>query len=139
MGMVVAEVAVDDFGELALEAAQGFGGGLVLGLFALVVGAAGSGVHGLDAGGQVQGVVEGSVAGAGESVAALVAAGDLDRGGAGVAGVVVGVGEAGDVAGVAEDLGGQDVADAEDLGERQIRACGRIFPADGLVLRLVPA
>src|SRR3954467_11427914 len=42
-------------------------------------------------------------------------------GGAGVAGVAVGVGEAGDVAGVAEDLGGQDLADAEDLGERAAR------------------
>src|SRR5215212_9935099 len=104
-GVVGSQVAVDDLGELALEAAQGFGGGLMLGLLALVVGAAGAGVHGLDAGGQVQGVVEGSVAGAGESVAALIAAGDLDRGGAGVAGVVVGVGEAGDVTGVAEDLG----------------------------------
>src|SRR5215203_5512657 len=53
-----------------------------------------------------------------ERVAALLAAGDLDRGGAGVAGVVVGVCKAGDVAAVAEDLGGQDFADAEDLRER---------------------
>jgi hypothetical protein len=74
MGVVVSEVAVDDLGELALEAAQGFGGGLVLGLLACVVRAAGAGVHGLDAGGEVQGVVEGAVAGPGEPVAALVAA-----------------------------------------------------------------
>src|SRR5215216_4859077 len=60
--LVVVEVAVDDFGELSLEAAQCFGGGLVFGLFAQVVRAAGSGVHGLDARGQVQGVVEGAVA-----------------------------------------------------------------------------
>jgi hypothetical protein len=84
--VVVVEVAVDDLGELAFEAAEGFGGGLLFGSFALVVGAAGSGVHGLHAGGDVQGVVEGSVAGSGEAVAGLLAAGDLDRGGAGVAG-----------------------------------------------------
>src|SRR4051794_2728782 len=45
------------------------------------------------------------------------AAWGFDRGGAGVAGVVIGAREAGDVAGVAEDLGGEDVADAEDLGQ----------------------
>src|SRR5215218_9589294 len=38
--LVVVEVAVDDFGELSLEAAQCFGGGLVFGLFAQVVRAA---------------------------------------------------------------------------------------------------
>ena len=70
MAWSCAEVAVDDLGELAFEAAERFGGGLVLGLFALVVGAAGAGVHGLDAGGHVQRVVERAVAGAGEAVAA---------------------------------------------------------------------
>jgi hypothetical protein len=75
--VVVVEVAVDDLGELAFEAAEGFGGGLLFGSFALVVGAAGSGVHGLHAGGDVQGVVERSVAGSGEAVAGLLAARDL--------------------------------------------------------------
>ena len=72
--VVVAEVAVDDLGELSLEAAEGFCGGLVFGPFALVVGASGPGVHGLDAGGHVERVVERSVAGAREPVAGLFAA-----------------------------------------------------------------
>jgi hypothetical protein len=42
---------------------------------------------------------------------------------------VVGGGEARDVAGVAEDLGGQDVADAEDLGERGSRRCDGVGAA----------
>src|SRR3954470_24198225 len=45
--VVESELAVDDFGELAFEAAEGFGGCLVFGLFALVVRLAGPGVHGV--------------------------------------------------------------------------------------------
>jgi hypothetical protein len=55
--VVESELAVDDFGELAFEAAAGFGGRLVFGLFAPVVRLAGPGVHGLDAGGHVQRVI----------------------------------------------------------------------------------
>src|SRR3954464_11477316 len=47
VGVVGSGVAVDDLGELAFEAAQRLRGGLVLGLFALVVGAPWAGVHGL--------------------------------------------------------------------------------------------
>jgi hypothetical protein len=74
-------------------------------------------MHGLDAGGEVERVVERAVAGAGQPVPSLLTAGDLDRGGAAVAGVVICAGKAGDVTGVADELGGQDLADAEDLGE----------------------
>src|SRR3954451_22868307 len=58
MVVVGPELAVDDFGELALEAAEGFGGRLVFGAFALVVRLAGAGMHGLDACGHMQGVIE---------------------------------------------------------------------------------
>jgi hypothetical protein len=72
--LVFAGLAVDDLCELSLEAAKRFGRCLVLGSFALVVGLAGSGVHGLNTGGYLQRVVEGAVAGARETVACLLAA-----------------------------------------------------------------
>jgi hypothetical protein len=53
----VTDLAEDDLGELTLEAAEGFGGGLVFGSFALVVRLAGSRVHGLDTSGHVQRVI----------------------------------------------------------------------------------
>jgi hypothetical protein len=52
-----------------------------------------------------------------EPVSGLVAARGIERCGAGVAGEVVGVGESSDVADVAEDFGGQDDAEAVDVGE----------------------
>jgi hypothetical protein len=115
--VIGAELAVDDAGELAFEAAEGFGWGLVLGERAAIVVASGSGVHRLDVGSHAQGAVEGSIAGSGEPVAFDFAAGGFDGCGAGAAGVVPDVGEAGDVAAVPEDLGGQDVADPKDVGK----------------------
>jgi hypothetical protein len=43
--------------------------------------------------------------------------------------VVVGVVEAADVAGVAEDLGGEDVADADDVGQGAARRGNGLFAA----------
>jgi hypothetical protein len=75
--------------------------------------------------GQVQGVVEPAVAGPGQPVADDLAAGGLDRSGAGVGGEVVLGREPSDVADLAQQLGGQDGADAEQLGE------GGRRPGDG--------
>jgi hypothetical protein len=63
-------------------------------------------------------------------MAADIAAGGLDGGGAGVAGEVIPVGEAGEVAGVAQQLGGQHRPDPEHLGQggAVLADCG----ADGL-------
>ena len=59
----------------------------------------------------MDGVVELAVAVSGQSVAHDVAAAGFDGCGACVAGEAVGAGEAADVADVAEDLGGEHVAD----------------------------
>jgi hypothetical protein len=124
--MVGDQVVVDDVGQVSFEASSGFLGGLGLGELALVVGLPGAGVADLADRDDVQRAVELAVVGAVEPVAAQIAAGGLDRRGAGGAGVVVAVGEAADVTGVAEDLGGQDRAEAVDLGE------GRAAGGDGL-------
>src|SRR5512132_3732572 len=63
-----------------------------------------------------------------------VAAGGLDWGGAGVTGEVITVREAGDVAGVAQQLGGQHRADPKDLGQGGAMLTDR--GADGLAGRL---
>ena len=66
-----------------------------------------------------------------EPVSDLVAAGSIERCGAGVAGEVVGVGESSDVADVAEDFGGQEDSQAVDVGES---AAGRGQGVSGLGL-----
>jgi hypothetical protein len=65
----------------------------------------------------VQGGVELPVATPVQPMPAQIAAGGLDRGGAGVAGEVVPVREAGEVAGVAHQLGGQHRPDPVHLGQ----------------------
>ena len=92
------------FGDASFQAAARFFGGLVLGDLAPVVVAAEAGIARLGDGGDVDGGVELAVASSGQSVGLLLAAGDVDRRGAGVAGVVLLVGEAPDVAGEGEDL-----------------------------------
>src|SRR6476469_8115388 len=76
------ELAVDDVGEPAFEAAQGLHGGLAGGALASVVGAALGVVAELDDRGDVQDVVHPSVPGSGEAVADLFAGGCLDGCGA---------------------------------------------------------
>src|SRR6516162_3646906 len=85
--------------------------GLAFGPFLVVVGAAGA-VLVADLGdrGHMDGVVEAAVAAPGQPVDFPAARGDLDRGGAGVGGEVIPVREAGDVADVADDRGGDDRA-----------------------------
>ncbi len=78
----------------------------------------------------VEGRVELTVSGPVEPVPADVAAGRLDRCGPGVAGEVALGLETGHGAGVADDLGRQNVADALDLGQR--RAAPRDFDRDRL-------
>jgi hypothetical protein len=58
-----------------------------------------------------------AVAGAGESMASLVAAGGFDRGSTAVAGVVVPAGETGDVAAVSQDFRGEDGTEVVDVSQ----------------------
>ena len=69
-------------------------------------------------GGDVHDVGDLAVAASGQTVTYDVAAGSLDRCAAGVAGEVIGAREAGDVTDVAEDPGGEDVADTARRGQR---------------------
>ena len=105
------EGAVDGFGELSFQESEGFVAAVAGVASALVVVASGAGADGLGVGGEVDGVVELAVAVSGQSVAHDVAAAGFDGCGACVAGEAVGAGEAADVADVAEDLGGEHVAD----------------------------
>jgi hypothetical protein len=82
------QVAVDDVGQVPLEAAAGLLGRLGLGDLALVVRLSGTGVADL-----VQGSVELAVATPMQPMPAQIAAGGFNRGGAGVAGEVVTVGK----------------------------------------------
>jgi hypothetical protein len=88
-------MAVDDVGEVPLQAPAGFLGSLGLRQLASVVTLAGAGVADLADRDQVQGGVELAVATPVQPMATDIAAAGLDRGGAGVAGEVVAVGEAG--------------------------------------------
>ena len=99
--VVVEEVAVDDVGELPLEASLGFLGGLEVTELAVVVVSSWAAVAGLDDGGGVEGGVQLAVPGPVEPVAADVPAGRFDWCGAGVAGEVALGPEAGDQAGMA--------------------------------------
>src|SRR6266576_3543756 len=60
---------------------------------------------------------EGAVAAAVDPLAGVGAAGGIDRGSTGVAGVMVGAGKASDVAAVADELDRQHGRDSEDLGQ----------------------
>jgi len=111
------QTLVDDVGELAFEAAPGLCGGFGFGEFALVVVTAGARVAGLADRDDVYCGVELAVAGAGESMASLVAAGGFDRGSTAVAGVVMPAGETGDVAAVSQDFRGQDGTEAVDVSQ----------------------
>ena len=82
MAVIGDQVAVDDVGEVPLEASAGFLGGLGLGEFASVVGLPWAGVADLADGDEVQGGVELAVAAPVQAMAADGAAGGLDRGGA---------------------------------------------------------
>ncbi len=68
MGLIGNQMAVDDLRELALEAAERLLGRLVLGELALVVVAPRTSVHRLDAGREVERVVERPVAVPGQAV-----------------------------------------------------------------------
>ena len=84
--------------------------------FLLVVGAAVAvPVPDLGDRGHVDGVVDAAVAAQRQPVDLAVPGGHLDRGGAVIGGEVIAAGEPGHVADVADDGGGDDGADAEDL------------------------
>src|SRR6266536_4900374 len=113
MGLIDNQMAIDDLRQLALEASERLTGRLVPGELALVVVAPRTSVHRLDAGREVERVVERAVAGPGQAVPGDLATRDLDRRGARVAREAIGRREATDVTDMAQDLGRQDVADAE--------------------------
>ena len=127
--MIGEQVTVDDVGELPFEAAAGFLGSLGFDQLALVVGLPWAGVADLADRDQVQGGIELAVAGPVQPMAANITAGGLDRGGAGVAGEVVAAGESGDVAGVAEQFGGQHGADP--------KTSVRVVPCSRTAVRMV--
>jgi hypothetical protein len=112
------DAAVDGVGDASFQAAAGLFDGLVFGNLAAVVIAPGTGVAGLGDGSDVDGGVELPVPSSREPVGLLVAARDVDRCGARVAGVVLLVGKAANVAGQSEDIRGGEEPDALDLGER---------------------
>ncbi len=76
------ELFVDGVRQASFQAAEGFSRCFAVGEFASVVGAAFGVVAELDDGHDVQGPVDASVAGSGEAVASMVAAGGVDWGGA---------------------------------------------------------
>lgn len=115
--------AVELCGNAPLEASHGFAGSVPLGqLSSVVVAAALSVVADLLQRDEVHGAVELAVARAGEPVAAVVPAGDLDRGDTGVAGEVAFGGEPVDAAGVSENSRGEDRTDPADVGQ-----CAAVF------------
>src|SRR5918994_3489656 len=91
VAMVSHQVPVDHVGELPLERPAGLLGRLGLAQLALVVDLPWAGVADLADRDQVQGGVELAVAAPVQPMPADIAAGGLDRGGAGVAGEVVAV------------------------------------------------
>jgi hypothetical protein len=111
--------------------------GLALGQLALEVRAAlGVALADLADGGQVQGVVQPSVAPLGDTVDDPATGGSLDRGGAVVGRVVIAGGEVTDVAGEADQVAGDDRPDAVDLGEARLRRGDRGADAAMGVLEL---
>ena len=125
LGEVLEHGAIDDGGEVSLEASAGLGAGLALGAFAGEVGAGFGVPAGLDHGDGEQGPVELAVAAAGEAVAVGVAAGGGDRCGAGVRGERGRAAEVADVVGLAEDLGRDERTDAGDGEQVLVRAQSR--------------
>ena len=112
------EVCADAVGDASFEGSDGFAVGLVFGEASLVVGVAlGAGSADLGGGGGVDGLVDLAVASAVESVALNPAAAGLERGGAVVHSEAGLGGEAGGVAGLCEDVRGDEGSDAVDVGE----------------------
>src|SRR5450759_1806141 len=119
------EMAIDDLRELALHAAERLARGLVLGELASIVVAPGARMHRLDPRREVKRVVERAVTTARKSMAGHLADRGLERRGARVAREAIRRPEPGDVPDVAEDLGRQDVADADDVREGRVAGGNR--------------
>jgi len=133
-GGVGLQALAEGVADLPLERSQRFPGGLALGCFLVVAGAAVA-VPVADLGdrGHVDGVVEAPVSAQRQPAGDAVAGGHPGRGGAVAGGEPVFRGEPGDVADVADHGGGDGRADAEDVGQ------GRAGGADRggqLLLRL---
>jgi hypothetical protein len=107
----------DDVGQPPLEAPQGFALGLALGLLAVQVGDCSRLPGGLGKGHIMQGTVEPAVAASIETVAVGPAGGDRDRGGAVGGGEMVSVREAGHLPDLAQDPGGQDGTNADQVDQ----------------------
>ena len=123
-------MAVEGVADAPLEGSQRLLGRLAFGDLAVEEGAAlAVAVADLGDGGDVDGVVELTVASPGDPVDLARPRGHLDRSGARVRGVSVPGRESGHVAGVADDHGGHDGADAEQLGEGGARGGDRLGDA----------
>ena len=115
-------------GDPAFEAAKGFPGGLAVAKFAAEVMVAGAAwAASLDERHDVQGMVELPVTGPRQPVPGVLAASDLERSGAGVAGEVRAGGKARGPSRAAEQPAGDDWADANSLGEPAAQ------PSDGVL------
>jgi hypothetical protein len=135
-GLVAERLAVDDVAQAALEGAHRFAVALAGGAALGDEGLAGADAAVLDQGHGVDGFVEQPVAAAVEAVTLRLAAAGGDRGGAVGAGVGVAVAVAADVAGLAEDPGGDDDADAGELEQAAAGALEELFEALGDLLDL---
>lgn len=115
-------MAVDGVADLALEGAERLLLGLAFGDLAVEERATfGVGVTDLGHGGHVDGVVEATVASAGEPMRDPAAGGHLDGRGAVVGGELIAVGEPAHVTRVADERARDDRADPKDVGERRVR------------------
>ncbi len=112
------EFVVDGVADVTFQGTDRFSVCFAFGDAPFEIGAAvGVGLAELADGGHVDGVVEVPVAAFGEPVHGAPARGEFDGGGAVLGGELVAGGESGDVAGVADERGGDDGADAEDVGD----------------------
>jgi hypothetical protein len=132
---------VDGVADVALEGADGVLLGLAFGELAFEVRAAlGMRLADLADRGEVQGVVEASVATLGAPVHDPAPGGTFDRGGAVVGRVGVTADEPADVAGEADQIAGDDRPDAEQLGQAGLRGGDRgADPAMGVLELFVEA
>jgi hypothetical protein len=128
--VIGSKLAVDDLGELPLQATQRLPGSLVLGELSAVVILAETRVHHLHPRSEVQRVVQRAIPRTTQPMTAYVTAGGFNRGGSCIARVMTGGGETRDIPSVAKDLGREHLANPRDA--RQAAAAG----SDGLCASL---
>lgn len=112
--VIGSKLAVDDLGELSLQATQRLPGGLVLGELSAVVILAETRVHHLNSRSEVQCIVQRAIASTTQPMTAYVTAGGFNRSGSCVARVMARSGETRDIRSVTKDLGREHLANPRD-------------------------